>query len=752
MQVIEIKNDLVQVRYNAEEQALSLGDFFVVSDNNSDILTQIVHLETDEDTALCLGKFILNINSDSSTSLYNGYMPSLDAVVSPVTKQEIIDFISPVSEGINAGTLINSNLPVMISESILDTPLYIQSDYSPAVAKLVNHILSSNNIENNVLLYDIDGIFCDYEMPVLELGKDFKIPLNTLFIDFIYNNDLEELNIKEKALVQDILLEIKDYISTADKDYIEFSTLLDVVNTQYEENPSDALILFRNKLIEYKQLGYFADSKEETDTFYKALNGNLIISAFKLSKQWQKVLLEFCVNSIKQKTHLIAQISDTSVEETTINTILTSKHIVPVFISNYAFKLRNVLRSKIPNMIFFQAIDDLNDFPLYSNFLNLLFDNTYIIWGEITSFLSIIASYEKPEQIINKDILSSTNQTAANDDSTEQNDTETLYDMNEESDLKDNDIVLSEENILDELAQTSEEKSIENDIETNISENVSDVEFKEEKTDDIKDFKITDENDELQDDTSEETIEEPVINENETVNTNDESSDVYDEIFQNQPEEQQIEIIEQASNEEETSQIQEDIDDDDLDFLQEEENSEDSESENIVFEQENEEQFTISSDENGEIIDEPYYTDENEQNESITEDNQEEIIDEYIEPQEQNISEEPNEEEYTENSNDEEYTEQAEESIEENTEEDTYEEIEEPKFSIPVYESTPSVEQDNAGLSPSFAEGNIVYHEKYGKGIIEKVISYGSKTLCSIQFDNIGRRLLDPNLADLKQI
>ena len=48
MQVIEIKNDLVQVRYDANEQAFSLGDFFVVSDSNSDILAQIIHLETDD--------------------------------------------------------------------------------------------------------------------------------------------------------------------------------------------------------------------------------------------------------------------------------------------------------------------------------------------------------------------------------------------------------------------------------------------------------------------------------------------------------------------------------------------------------------------------------------------------------------------------------------------------------------------------------------------------------------------------------
>ena len=118
MQVVEIKNDLVQVRYNSDEQAFSLGDFFVVSDNNSDVLAQIVHLESDETDSVCLAKFILNINPDQSTCMYNGYMPSLDSVVSPVSKKEISEFIAPLADGIKMGSLINSDLSVVVSSTI----------------------------------------------------------------------------------------------------------------------------------------------------------------------------------------------------------------------------------------------------------------------------------------------------------------------------------------------------------------------------------------------------------------------------------------------------------------------------------------------------------------------------------------------------------------------------------------------------------------------------------------------------------
>ena len=69
---------------------------------------------------------------------------------------------------------------------------------------------------------------------------------------------------------------------------------------------------------------------------------------------------------------------------------------------------------------------------------------------------------------------------------------------------------------------------------------------------------------------------------------------------------------------------------------------------------------------------------------------------------------------------------------------------------IPVY-TTGMDENLRPDETIKVAEGNIVYHQKYGRGVVEQIITYGKKTLCSIQFDNVGRRLLDPNLADLKQ-
>ena len=84
------------------------------------------------------------------------------------------------------GTLVNSNLPVQLSSTILETPLYIQSDYLPACTKLIELLLTQNNIEKNVLLYDLEGTFATLNAPKYTLGENYKVPLNEFFIDFVY--------------------------------------------------------------------------------------------------------------------------------------------------------------------------------------------------------------------------------------------------------------------------------------------------------------------------------------------------------------------------------------------------------------------------------------------------------------------------------------------------------------------------------------------------------------------------------------
>ena len=69
---------------------------------------------------------------------------------------------------------------------------------------------------------------------------------------------------------------------------------------------------------------------------------------------------------------------------------------------------------------------------------------------------------------------------------------------------------------------------------------------------------------------------------------------------------------------------------------------------------------------------------------------------------------------------------------------------------VPVYDA--DIPKEDLVISDSIQQGDSVVHAKYGNGIVEKMIKYGTKTLFSINFEDIGRRLLDPTLTEIKKM
>lgn len=68
---------------------------------------------------------------------------------------------------------------------------------------------------------------------------------------------------------------------------------------------------------------------------------------------------------------------------------------------------------------------------------------------------------------------------------------------------------------------------------------------------------------------------------------------------------------------------------------------------------------------------------------------------------------------------------------------------------VPMYDA--DIPHEDMVISDPIQQGDTVLHAKYGTGIVEKMIKYGNKTLFSINFDNIGRRLLDPTITEIKK-
>ena len=69
---------------------------------------------------------------------------------------------------------------------------------------------------------------------------------------------------------------------------------------------------------------------------------------------------------------------------------------------------------------------------------------------------------------------------------------------------------------------------------------------------------------------------------------------------------------------------------------------------------------------------------------------------------------------------------------------------------VPVYSS--EIPDEDIVESDSISQGDVVTHDEFGRGVVEKIINYGGRDLCSINFEEVGRKLLDPKISEMKKV
>lgn len=704
MKIVEIKNSLAKLYYKPSELPLLLSDFLTIDDGNKKLLSQVVSIESTntESTNCAILKFSLDINENNTYAVYSGYTPALDAKIEKTPTNIIDSVFSSAYKTILIGNLTGSTQSeINLNASVIDKFLYLQSDRIEDTQKFISKLVEFNNDNGlKTLLIDFDGIAEYSNTNVIELGKEFKLPIGNETLNYIYEYDLTGLTLEQKTIVQDIILEIQEYINTLESGFIPFNTLLEVVNDIYDSDKSTGIILLRNKLLKYKQFDIFASTQEEIDTLELSLKNNnvTVLSIAGLNKNWQKEAVDFAVNNIKENYYFILEATDEITDKQLINKIYKSPNIKPIVSSRYDYVNANLVKSYAKNLVLFKPEEQQRAFATYNSFLMKLAQHEFIVSGDATYYTPLIIkeTAQKFIQTINSEpepVIITDAQAITVEDIPQEEEVEVLP-ADSEDDLSNIEIQpLSEDEILPLEEQIEEEPNelkniFEESLEQEIAKDVDQMFYAAPaQTEEVFETEESLETEEEIEALPEAPLEEMI----DTQGLSDEDLDLLDSLSGNDEEiisnesEELLPDIEQEQNE----QILND-------------NNELSLEESLI---------AISDEESDDIS-------INTELPNIESSNDLNINNEFSEPEIQEIAEEP--------------------------------EISEQQ-SIPIYK-TELDENNSDNENVKIAEGNIVYHEKYGRGVVEELFNYGKRTLCSIQFDNVGRRLLDPNLAELKQM
>ena len=818
MKILEVRDGFVKFE---ADNSVYLSSFIQIDGIEKRYIAQVTQLKRSGENSIAYAKILFLY--DGSLQPYDRTQPSKESEIKEFTFDILNNSINEKTPVI-AGETLGKGVSIIIDASSFDKKMLASIDDKQENNIIARNLVKQfNNLDKNVLIIDTLGVI---DAKKITAGVDFKLPLDTASLAFMYQDCLNDATADSKSMIIEIFKDLSDYSQTVP--FVPFGALKSIVDDMVDKSHVFKLLVLKNKLAKFDKLGYFAANKQEVDKIDAILNSKCaIIDLSKLDTAFQNRYLAFLYEKLQQKpnTQVLLELSNV-ISKKNLKNILSSKNIPTTFITHSRFKYLNDIKNLFDNFIISPSFTNNEIFSIYSSFLKAMPKQTYLITGEAVNYIPLVSTLKvinevipsQPETIEEEEIPVSEPEEVQEELPIEEPEEEEIV-QEDDSELEE----ISEEDepeIIEEPQITNEEilANIEEKSEAVITEAAKDLTppenmFGEEEEEEIAE--PAEESLELEEDQEEqltinaeyETILEeqeeqepqeeydeiPITESFDTVQENIEEIEDYipetdendfEELSINEEFEQQEPLVEQEAEEEiempegfdldidstqmldaeeETEELT--VNDDDVDVLPIAENNyeledivelnpDEADENDIVIDMEED-----TEDELPENIDEQIVKDVDKvfttRKDDDISDSDLDFIDE-LNNDDGNLLEEVSDsdavlEELSESDENDGILEEPQEQLE--LKDDSDDEILETRSSstpiVPVYDA--DIPQEDLVMSDPIQQGDTVTHAKYGSGVVEKMIKYGNKTLFSINFDNIGRRLLDPTLTEIKK-
>lgn len=673
MKLLEIKNNLVKLSY-AETENPILGRFIILGSNEKSYVAQFVNLKSDTINNYAIAKLLFTFTPDGVVDNYDGSVPNMDSELSFLAAEELLNLL-PIETPVKIGNLAQQDEMLSLDISVFERnfTIFVEKD-SNKKTFISNCVRQLFQMKEKSVIVDTCNLFEDY--PKIVFSKDFKLPLNSKMIDYIFEYELAEVDAPTKAVIQDIFYAVQQYIDTLDFKFLPIDNFVDVVANQYKDIQMPELALLKNKLLKYRDANVFANTKEEVLAFKEKLNEKncSIIDIKDINEPLQREVMSFihqALTEYEKYIYFFAPLTDNNSDKKLLKQFINNNHVFTTILVSSSYKYAQELKQHAQNILLFTPNDINHDFAAYNTFLNKLNSDECIAFGKLTQGIPFIVDMSDLElDLTLEDVLGDKYQFVPISDNMQLVKTDEYGNktpVNLAPELTQDDVVQS----------TQEEQTLEY---APMQEEISD--FSQEET-------VIDE--EIPQIEESGIIDEPAI-----------------ELPQESVEDNNKNIVEPVSNildDESISEEDQGLTEDDLELdpLPEQEDLQSFDEEDLTDEPLDEDSTALTEDDLN-------FIDDNQiaQPSSMYEEQEPEITDDY--------------------------------------QESPY--IEEQTPVVPVYPA----EQEPTEKSGDFQQGDSVTHPRYGRGVVEKIIKYGNKTLCSISFENVGRRLLDPTISELKKL
>ena len=760
MRIVELKSQNVKIIYKPTTHHLKVGDFISFSEDDILLVGQIYKIGTSpaaDDFNQADINFVLCCKNGNMTA-WNGETISAQATALKTDKIIIEKYINnnELERSFTVGNFLSYETASMyLNSKNFTTPAFIGFEKASDNRKITEIIAGQCfKLNQKLLIMDFKG---NVEIPNSQkiiAGFHSKLPLNNALLENLSSRILDDVSMESRIVIEDILLEIASYTKESKNGFISLSHLINVVDETFKNTKIPQLMLLKNKLRKCQKLNIFADTRAEVHAIFNSLEQNDIVvyDVSQVALEWHKDFFNAILdlnNSLKKEFYLYATLDEQNSDNKLINNLLFKvQHcgIKAILSSNYRYLSFDNIYDFSQNTFLFKTNNALIQQPHISEIIKTLPNETVLISGKLTNNIPLCAILKnitagvdmRGTNFIEKEDIEATKEKI------EENLTPEPFSqpsMPEEANIMTNidisslDTAFSPEPAFNiQMPETSIKPTM---IQVEKSEPVVEaVKQPQQKTPEEpqkvkpvqktvepkpveptveapQEVKLLVEPQQEEAILEEPTIEEEIIEEEtviEKIPDVPEELELPEELIEEEPialelpQEEEIDLLESEALFEEIDELPtgenelENITLEDIDFV----------GENTSSASDDEDLFDLLAEAEENMANDNNIDDDIDLDDLLNEAN--------------NQMEDEEEFDYS------------------------------PTSNLPVYGANYEEKKSTRTSEPEFSEGDLVRHQKYGVGTIKKITAHGDKYLCHINFDDFGRRLLDPEISQLEKI
>ena len=392
MKILEVRDGFVKFE---ADNSVYLSSFIQIDGIEKRYIAQVTQLKRSGENSIAYAKILFLY--DGSLQPYDKTLPSKESEIKEFTFDILNNSINAKTPVI-AGETLGKGVSIIIDASSFDKKMLASIDDKQENNIIARNLVKQfNNLDKNVLIIDTLGVI---DAKKITAGVDFKLPLDTASLAFMYQDCLNDATADSKSMIIEIFKDLSDYSQTVP--FVPFGALKSIVDDMVDKSHVFKLLVLKNKLAKFDKLGYFAANKQEVDKIDAILNSKCaIIDLSKLDTAFQNRYLAFLYEKLQQKpnTQVILELSNV-ISKKNLKNILSSENIPTTFITHSRFKYLNDIKNLFDNFIISPSFTNNEIFSIYSSFLKAMPKQTYLITGEAVNYIPLVSTLKVINEVI----------------------------------------------------------------------------------------------------------------------------------------------------------------------------------------------------------------------------------------------------------------------------------------------------------------------------------------------------------------